>query len=208
MKRRGFAIVLCLLVLLGGLFSGCTNPSKIKTYSFNDHSLVVNIEGKGKAVAKADGPGVTATLFATPNSMWVFDHWEGDIAEISDETAIVMDGDKTVTACFSEITKIAVTQLFTMSWDEGSLSWYLMINMVGDGAVARVSSSGSALSSAEMTFVIRAEPARNWRFDHWSGEDWKGSVLSNDPEITITAYLTKPRAKTYIKTINVHFVKD
>jgi len=49
------------------------------------------------------------TLTATPASGYVFDHWSGDLAGSTNPTSITMNGDKSVTAHFSEATPSPLT---------------------------------------------------------------------------------------------------
>ncbi|MCF6314406.1 MAG: InlB B-repeat-containing protein, partial [Verrucomicrobiales bacterium] len=68
------------------------------------NELTVDITGNGSVSGAGEyTEGEEATLSATPDPGWQFDGWSGDLTGSVNPTAITMDGDKTVTAGFSEI---------------------------------------------------------------------------------------------------------
>jgi uncharacterized repeat protein (TIGR02543 family) len=71
------------------------------------YTLTVNIVGNGDVTAIPDqvvyGDGTVVTLTANPDSGWAFSGWSGDLGGSDNPESITMNGDKTVTATFTEI---------------------------------------------------------------------------------------------------------
>ena len=66
----------------------------------------VNPTGSGSITLSPSGgiyeDGTVVTITATPNSGFVFNHWEGDLSGSSSSVQITMDSNKTVTAVFND----------------------------------------------------------------------------------------------------------
>ena len=72
------------------------------------YTLTMVVEGQGSVSPEAGDypyvPGTIVPITATPAEGWQFDGWTGDVGDTSSsETTVHVDGDKTVTAHFSEI---------------------------------------------------------------------------------------------------------
>ena len=94
--------------------------------------------------------GVSVPITAIPGSGWCFSHWTGDASGLEPDTAVYMDGDKTVTAVF-------VRSEFTLT-----------ILVEGSGSTNPVAGT---YTHAENTVVpITAEPAAGWKFARWLGD--------------------------------------
>ncbi len=77
-------------------------------------TLTIGVSGNGSTTPEAGShsysDGVVVVITATPDSVWQFVGWSGDVTEPSLSTArVVMDSDRTFTANFSQThqTKIA-----------------------------------------------------------------------------------------------------
>jgi len=105
-----------------------------------------------------------------PNLGWSFAGWSGDVSGSMNPTTIVMDGNKTVTATFTQNV------------------YSLDVNVVGSGCV-----SLNNLPPYHYGDVVEltATPSSGWIFDHWSG-DLSGSanpttiLITGDKSVTAT----------------------
>ena len=76
-------------------------------FSQDGYTLTINIEGSGSVAKDPDqgtyvyGTSVELTAIADPG--WTFSHWDDDLTGSTNPDSIVMDGDKTVTANFSQL---------------------------------------------------------------------------------------------------------
>ena len=81
-----------------------------------DLTMAVDVSGGGTTTPAAGGPyvygaGAVVDITATADSGYMFDYWTGDVADPnSASTTVTMDGDKTVTATFSEYVPSPLTQ--------------------------------------------------------------------------------------------------
>ncbi|SPD75476.1 hypothetical protein PITCH_A640019 [uncultured Desulfobacterium sp.] len=150
------------------------------------YSLFITTSGSG-AVSPAGGTytkGATVQLMATPATGWVFRGWSGDLNSTANPSAIVMDGNKTVTATF--------TQLPTQ--------YTLSVNTTGQGSV---SPAGGTYSKGA-TVQLKATPASGWVFSGWSGglnSTANPSAIVMDGNKTVTAAFTQLPAQ-YALSVN------
>jgi uncharacterized repeat protein (TIGR02543 family) len=97
-----------------GDLTGNTNPviitvteDKVITANFNPvlYTLQVTVEGQGEVIVNPTGtqfaPGTQVTLTAIPLSDYTFVGWSGDIQGTSNPYQLLMNGNKTVRAIFS-----------------------------------------------------------------------------------------------------------
>jgi len=100
---------------------GDTNPLTINLTSNTNitanfvrskYALTINVEGDGEVTQQVINNGKSSTdydsfstirLLGQPNSNWVFYQWSGGVTSTFQQTDIVMDEPKTVTATFEEI---------------------------------------------------------------------------------------------------------
>ena len=98
-----------------GAASGPANPTSIlmdgdkvvtATFTRNAVSLTVNVVGNG-TVTQNPPPaylyGDVVTLTATPATGWAFAGWSGALTGTTNPTALTLDGNKVVTATFSQV---------------------------------------------------------------------------------------------------------
>jgi len=73
------------------------------------YTLTVNVVGNGSVSKSPDqatyASGTVVTLTATADAGWTFSGWSGDLTGSTNPDTITMDGDKTVTATFTEVTE-------------------------------------------------------------------------------------------------------
>ena len=181
----------------GGDVTGSINPVSItmntdKTVTAHfaqlppvQYTLTVNTIGQG-IVTPPGGTfdeGSTVDLTASPASGWTFDHWSGDVTGSINPVSITMNGDKTVTAYFTELTPVQYT---------------LTVNSNGQGIVTPPGGTFDEGSAVDLT----ASPASGWTFDHWSG-DVTGSTspvsITMNANKTVTAYFTEDDVAPFIQ---------
>ena len=96
--------------------TGTTNPDTVTMttnravtawFTQDVYTLSISRVGSGDISSDIDPPytyGDTVTLTANPDPGWEFDHWEGDISSTTNPDSVTMDGDKSVTCYFTQIT--------------------------------------------------------------------------------------------------------
>jgi uncharacterized repeat protein (TIGR02543 family) len=122
-------------------------------------------------------------LTANPDPGWIFSGWSGALSGSANPANILMNGNKTVTATFTQI------------------QYTLTINIVGSGTVTR--NPNLATYPAGTSVLLTANAGTGWTFTGWSG-DLNGSTnpdtITMDSDKTVTATFT---AIQYTLTINI-----
>ena len=89
----------------------------VLTGSAYQYMLTVNIVGGGSVRKNPDRPtytnGTSVQLTATPDSGWTFSHWSDDLTGSINPDTIIMDGHRTVTAHFTEVSNASRVLLVT-----------------------------------------------------------------------------------------------
>ena len=88
------------------------------TASFiSQYSLQIAVTGQGTVTSSPSGgvydEGTNVTLTANPASGFQFDGWSGDLTGSNNPVTITMDGDKNITATFTEVVTITYCLLYT-----------------------------------------------------------------------------------------------
>ncbi len=142
--------------LLGPVPAQDPGPTPLKRKVGNlptrKYQLRIDLEPPGGgdvAGAKAYLPGERPEIRAMPKSGWRFVRWSGNFEGTSSQAAVLMDGDKTITAHFVKIRPVG-----------------LKINSKPSRAGKVV--GGRAFEEGQ-TAQIRAVPEPGWRFAQWSG---------------------------------------
>jgi hypothetical protein len=177
----------------GGDLTGSSNPTTIiidgdkaatATFTQDTYTLTVSIDplGKGSVNLNNSGPyyyGDTVELTANPAIGWSFDHWSGDSSGSSNPTTLLVDGNKAVTATFTQ--------------DEYALD----VTTVGSGSV-NLNNTGPYYYGDVVQ--VTAVPDSGWSFDHWSG-DLSGSVNPDtvliNSDMSVTATFTQVVVETH-----------
>jgi len=157
------------------------------------YSLTVNVVGSGSVARVPDQvsyvSGSVVSLTATPVVGWSFSGWSGDLTGSVNPASVTMDGNKVVTATFTE---------------NPPVTYSLTVNVVGSGSVARVPDQVSYVSGSVVS--LTATPVVGWSFSGWSG-DLTGSVnpasVTMDGNKVVTATFTENPPVTYSLTVNV-----
>jgi FlaG/FlaF family flagellin (archaellin) len=155
------------------------------------HTLTVTVPSGGGDVTKdpdqasyADGTHVT--LEAVPDDGWSFHEWGDDLSGSVNPTTITMDGDKTVTATFTQ-NEYSITVTVNPSSAAGSVS-------------ADIS------PPYHYNDVVTLTPTANpgYAFDHWSGDGGAGTgnewVVTVTDNMDVTAHFTVVRLPIYVST--------
>ncbi len=104
MNKRGIIIVLgcCLLLALLVGYNFQKNHQK--------YTLTVNVEGQGTVLpdGRQFSSGEKVTLEVTPEDNWTFDHWDGIDGDQIVKDQITMNGNKTITAVFTQIDNVSI----------------------------------------------------------------------------------------------------
>jgi PKD repeat protein len=175
--------------------NGSSNPvvvtmdgAKSITATFNQFSYTLSLAKVGNGAIKVDGStvalpysaeflsGTDVTVEAVAASGWEFGSWSGDASGSSNPVVVTMDGAKSVTATFNQ------------------LSYTLSLAKVGNGAI-KVNGSTVALPySAEFLsgtdVTVEAVVASGWEFSSWSGDVTEGAnpvVVTMDGDKSVTA---------------------
>ena len=138
------------------------------SYNFtqDEYTLDVTIVGGGVVTKDPDTSpyyyGDVVTLTATANQGWTFSEWSGDASGSSSPVQVTMDGNKDITATFTQI------------------EYTLDVTVVGGGGVTKNPATGPYYYDDVVTLTATADPG--WTFSGWS-EDASGS--SNPLPVTI-----------------------
>jgi uncharacterized repeat protein (TIGR02543 family) len=143
------------------------------------HTLTMNVIGSGSVSKNPDQAtytyGTPVQLTATAEPGWTFSGWSGDLTGSTNPDTITMDGDKTVTATFTE--------------DQYTLT----VNVIGSGSVSK--NPDQATYTYGTPVHLTAVPDLGCAFSGWSG-NLTGSTNPNtiimDGDKTVTATFTTP----------------
>src|SRR5512139_2961720 len=172
--------------------------NKVVTPTFTEnppvtYSLTVNVVGSGSVARVPDQvsyvSGSVVSLTATPVAGWSFSGWSGDLIGSVNPASVTMDGNKVVTATFTE---------------NPPVTYSLTVSVVGSGSVVRVPDQVSYVSGSVVS--LTATPVAGWSFSGWSG-DLTGSVnpasVTMDGNKVVTATFTENPPVTYSLTVSV-----
>ncbi len=180
-----------------GDLTGSLNPDNLTmdgdktataTFTQDQYTLTVNTVGSGSVTKLPDqatyADGTNVQLTATADPGWTFSAWSGDLTGSLNPDNVTMDGDKTVTATFTQ--------------DQ----YILTVNTVGNGSVAK--SPGRATYADGTNVQLTASSAAGWTFSAWSG-DLTGSLnpdnITMDGDKTVTATFTQGQYTLTVNTV-------
>jgi hypothetical protein len=129
--------------------------------------------------------GTVVPISAISAAGYAFDHWAGGVADPnSASTTVIMDGDKTVTAYFSEIT----------------YELTIAVEPIEGGATNPVVGVHTYVEDSMVS--VTAAPAAGYAFDHWSGACMGSDAcqVTMDGDKAVTAHFI---GITYDLTITV-----
>jgi hypothetical protein len=117
------------------------------------YNLTINIVGSGQVAKIPDqvtyNYNDVVELTAVPDSGWTFSQWSGNLTGSGNPETITMDGNKTITATFTQSQNT------------------LIINIVGNGTVTK--DPDKATYDYNDVVELTAVPDPIWVFSHWSG---------------------------------------
>jgi len=154
--------------------SGTANPITVNmtndkdvtaTFTQNTYTLDVSTVGSGSVNLNNSGPyyyGDVIELTAVPNIGWSFQSWSGDVSGSSNPTTLLINGNKTVTATFTQ-------NVYTLT-----------TTVIGNGVIIRNSTGPYHYGD---TVKLTAVPDAGWIFDQWG---WDLSGSTNPTTILIT----------------------
>jgi uncharacterized repeat protein (TIGR02543 family) len=161
-KIKAIFILLQYTLALSANGLGTTSPS-IGTHTYNSGSQII--------------------VSATPDSGWQFTGWSGDLSGTSNLASITMNGNKTVTAIFTQNT------------------YTLTTSTTGQGSVSKTPNQTTYTYGASVQ--LTATPAAEWTFTGWSG-DLSGTVnpttLTITGNMSVTATYTLVTSNDFIET--------
>jgi len=139
-------------------YNNQNNPSTFYVIEAEEqylYTLTISLDGGGNVTKDPDQLtypyGIIVTLTANPDLGWSFDHWSGDISGSSPVTTVTMEGNKSVTAHFSQ-------NVYTVS---------ISVDPVAGGFVFAVPTPPYYYGTV-VTLTATANPG--YTFDHWSGD--------------------------------------
>ena len=165
----------------------------------NQYTLTINTLGSGTVAKSPDkatyNPGEVATLTANPSAGWSFGVWSGDAGGSDNPKTIIMDGNKSVTATFTQN------------------EYILTVNTVGNGTVAKL--PDQATYHYGDTVQLTASAAVGWSFAAWSSDvggsdnpkmitiDGNKTVIANFTinQITISGHVREPDGNTPVEGV-------
>ena len=139
------------------------------------HKLEVQIAGEGFVLVNGEvyhgpmtfDPETIVHLEAIAEQDWIFENWSGDLESFSSVEEIIMDGDKTMVANFSEEPPTPMYNLF------------INVQPPGAGTV-----SGAGQYEEGMLVTVTAHPSEGFLFLHWLDE--LENILSDDEDFIFT----------------------
>ncbi|MCF6268520.1 MAG: discoidin domain-containing protein [Melioribacteraceae bacterium] len=137
------------------------------------YKLNINKSGEGSITPPGGSyiEGVTISVSAVAAEGWQFDGWSGDITGTENPIEILMDGEKNITATFSN-----------------NQSYSLDVSTSGSGSVMITPAGNNYFAGTEVSLL--ASPNQGFQFDGWSGDfvsDMSPAILIMNGEKTVTA---------------------
>ena len=123
--------------------------------------------------------GTMATAEAVPAEGYLFDRWKGDASGTENPLEIFMDGNKAITAIFTEIPP----------------NEYVLTTSINPARAGSVATNGSGTFEEGTTAIAEGVPAVGYLFDHWEGD-------SDSSDGTINLFMDENKSVTAV------FVKD
>ena len=122
------------------------------TFTQNEYTLTISTVGSGSVDKRPDQAtyhyGDNVDLIATPAEGWMFSGWSGNLNGADNPKSITMDGDKTVTATFTEVSR-----------------YDLKIDVSGSGSTIPSEGVHSYIEGSEVK--VNSTPDSGWILDHW-----------------------------------------
>jgi uncharacterized repeat protein (TIGR02543 family) len=157
------------------------NKSVTATFKPIEYTLTVNTSGSGSVTKNPEKTtyhyGDVVQLTAVPVAGWSFSAWNGDLSGSTNPKSITIDGNKSVTATFTQNT------------------YTLTVNVVGSGSVNRDNPGTYHYGDVVQ---LTAVPIVGWIFSVWSGD-----LSSSTNPVTITINGNKSVTANFIQAHNL-----
>ncbi|MCW4028890.1 MAG: PQQ-binding-like beta-propeller repeat protein [Candidatus Bathyarchaeota archaeon] len=161
------------------------NANKTVTATFTPNNFTLTIITIGQGTVEGGNRtytyGTNVTLTAQDGVGWTFKEWTGDLSGSENIGYILIDGNKTVTATFTQNV------------------YYIDFDVVGNGTVIR-NATGAYLYGQTVNFT--AVPDAGWSFTEWRGAKFHSTdnplIMTIDSNRTITVTFTQD---TYTLTV-------
>ena len=202
-----------------GDLGGSTNPESITmdeaksvtaTFTQDLYTLSTAVIGDGSITLNPDGgvyqSGSEVELTAVADAGWTFIEWSGDLTGSENPESITMDGNKSVTATFADITPPETTitsapsdptntaaASFEFESSEAGSSFECSLDEAEFGACASPQAYGG-LSDGAHTFRVRATDGAGNTDETPASHTWIIDTLA--PETTITSAPSDPTNNT------------
>ena len=154
----------------------------------DNYTLTMAVEGQGTTTPPVGDNVVPSnqdiTLTATPAEDWLFVRWEGAVTTTENPTTLFMDGDKSMTAIFSQVPKSVLSTA-----------------IAGIGSIG-LNPPGGIYDVGEVVMAT-ASPAAGWRFDHWEGD-----VTGSENPIAITMNVNKSITAVFLETTGIRLTAE
>jgi uncharacterized repeat protein (TIGR02543 family) len=213
-----------------GNLSGSTNPTSITMtgnksvtahFTQNQYTLTITITGSGSVTKNPNKTTYTyneiVTLTAVPASGWAFNSWSGDLTGGQNPKTITMNGNKAVTALFSDSAApqiIGVTRTAASPLDTNPLYGWVNVsctvsdNVAVSQVILRIHNPDGSWNNVSMitrtsgTYYYRSTTAFStegnytyyiWAIDTSSNANSSSSVLFSMPanwDVNIDGYCT------------------
>jgi len=149
------------------------------TIEDDECALTINVVGQGNVTPSSgvQQRGSAVPLSATPAGGWAFSSWTGDTSGSNPSTQVTMDGNKKVTATFTQIPP-----------NQHALT----VNTSGQGSVTLDPAGG--VYNEGTTVTLTANPASGWEFSGWSGAltgSTNPTTVAMDADKSVTATFTE-----------------
>ncbi|MBE3136372.1 MAG: hypothetical protein IMZ43_03125 [Thermoplasmata archaeon] len=179
-----------------GNLSGSTNPASITMngnksvtahFTQNQYTLTITIDGSGSVTKNPDSAtytyGTVVTLTAVASTGWMFSSWTGDLTGSQNPKTITMNGNKAVTAHFTQN------------------QYTLTVTIDGSGSVTK--NPNQATYAYGTVVQLTAVADSGWIFSSWTG-DLTGSTnpasITMNGNKSVTAHFTQNQ---YTLTITI-----
>jgi len=164
-------------------FTEQTMPTYTLTVTFTNGTVTANGTALTSGVAATFNAGTSVSLQATPSANYTFTSWSGSLTSTINPATITMNGNKTITATFTEI----VTYSLTVTFTNGTVT--------ANGTA--LTSGVAATFNAGTSVSLQATPSANYIFTSWSG-----SLTGSTNPATITMNGNKTITATFTPAVN------
>jgi hypothetical protein len=183
------------------------NKSIIATFAeeiTTQYSLTINIIGNGTVMLNGVpytqvidvNEGTVIDIEAISENNWEFNGWSGDLSSNNESASITMNGNKTITATFTDI----------------SVTYYnFNIRITGNGAVkVGIHDYTEAIPVPEgSTLTLEAIADDGWAFSGWSGDvtstGTTATTITIDEDKTVYVAFVEESPTRYILEFNVSY---